>query len=97
MKESTAIMILGDDWGAGIKAFQQFAEKDKSLGFKLSLLDNVVYSQEDTKKIALLPSKAELMAKIIGQFKTPMSKITYSMKYNMQKFTYILAQKSKTN
>lgn len=95
LKDSTAILLLSDDWGAGVKAFYQFSEKDKTLSFKLALLDHVLYSQEETKRIATLPSREELIAKIIGQTKSPLTKLTYVMKFHMQKITYILSEKSK--
>lgn len=98
MKENTAVLVFGEDWGTGIKVFYEFSKKDTSVDFKLALLDDVIYPKEAVTRIAELPRKEELVAKLIGQLKTPMSKLVYAMKYNSQKFTYILSQKSqKTN
>lgn len=97
LTQSTAVLTFGGDWSNGVKSFYEFIQKDKSMAFKMSLLDDKLYSGEETLRIASLPSKAELMAKIIGQLKTPVSKLTFSMKYNMQKFTYILSEKGKKN
>lgn len=95
LKENTAVLVLGDDWGAGIKVFHEFSKKDSTVDFKLAILDKVIYPKEEVTRIAELPSKEQLVAKLIGQLKTPMTKLVYAMKYNSQKFTYILSQKSK--
>lgn len=95
LKENSALLILGEEWNKGLSAFYNFAKKEQSLSFKLGLLDKSVYLSEDLKKIAQLPPKDQLIAKIIGSMKTPVSKFNYSIKFNMQKFVYILSEKSK--
>ena len=70
-------------------------KKDSSLSFKLSLLDNSIYDAEKTAQIAQLPSKDELLGKIIGSMKSPISKFVYTLKFNTNKFVYILRAKSK--
>jgi len=44
--------------------------------------------------MAELPSKEELLGKIIGSMKSPMSKFVYALKFNTNKLVYILKQKS---
>lgn len=95
LKENSAVLMLDGDWSNGLNAFYHFAKAEKSLSFKFGTLDKALYSQSDVERIAELPSKDQLMAKIIGSMKNPMSKLVYSMKYNSQKFVYVLQQKSK--
>lgn len=95
LKDNSALLLLGKDWSKGLSAFHKFSDKEKSLSFKIGVLDNQVYQTQDLIKIALLPSKEELIAKVIGSMKTPISKLNFSLRFNMQKFVYIINQKSK--
>ena len=94
MKESSAMVFLDQAWDTGLKSFWNFAQEDKTLSFKLSLLDKSLYSQAETEKIAKLPGRTELLGKIIGSMKSPMSKFVYAMKFNTNKFVYILKAKT---
>lgn len=95
LKDNSALLLLGKDWSKGLSAFHKFSDKEKSLSFKIGVLDNQVYQTQDLIKIAQLPSKEELIAKVIGSMKTPISKLNFSLRFNMQKFVYIISQKSK--
>lgn len=95
LKESTAVLTLGDDYAKGLKAFHTFAKKDATVSFKIGILDNSMYLGEDLQKIAVLPSKAELIAKLIGGLKSPSSKLVYAMKFNISKLTLVLKERAK--
>lgn len=95
LKDNTAFLMLGEDWSRGLSAFYKFIKGEQSLSFKIGFLDNAVYSTADLTKIAQLPGKDQLIAKIIGGMKTPLSNFNYALKFNMQKFVYILSEKSK--
>ncbi|MCR4313262.1 MAG: 50S ribosomal protein L10, partial [Candidatus Roizmanbacteria bacterium] len=94
LKETTALVTLGGNWSEGLKALYQFSKKDSSVSFKFGLLDESLYDTSKTIQIAQLPSKEELLGKIIGSMKSPMSKFVYAFKYNTNKLVYILKQKS---
>ena len=93
LRESSAILTLTSDWSRGLKTFYEFIQKEKTLSFKLALLDNLVYNHEDAEKIAKLPGRDELVAKIIGSLKSPMNKFVFALKYNTNKFVHILKVK----
>ncbi len=90
MKEPSAVISFNKSWDKGLKAFYQFSKKEKTLGFKFGLVDNQIYSAEEISCIADLPSREELLGKIIGSMKSPMTKFIYALKYNTNKFVYIL-------
>lgn len=94
LKEVTAIVTLNSDWSTGLKAFHTFSEKEKSLGFKFGLIDNTPYGSDEIVKIAKLPGKDQLVGKLLGSMKSPTAHFVNAMKFNMQKFVYILSQKS---
>ncbi|NTU46268.1 50S ribosomal protein L10 [Candidatus Roizmanbacteria bacterium] len=95
VKESTAIISLGEEWNSGLSAFQKFAEKEKSLSFKAGFLDNTTYDKTQLERIATLPGKDQLIAKILGGMQSPSTHFVYALKFNMQKFAYILSERSK--
>jgi len=94
LKETTALVTLNDRWSDGLKALYLFSKKDTTLSLKIALLDKNLYNAEKALQIAQLPSREELIGKIIGSMKSPMSKFIYALKYNTNKLVYILKQKS---
>ena len=94
LKETAALVTLGENWNEGLKALYLFSKKDNTISFKFGLLDKSLYDTAKTLQIAQLPSKEELLGKIIGSMKSPMSKFVYALKYNTNKLVYILKQKS---
>jgi len=95
LKETTALVTLGKNWNEGLKALYLFSKKDSSLSFKLGLLDKSLYDTEKTLQIAKLPSREELLSKVIGSMKNSINKFVYALKYNTNKFVYILNTKSR--
>lgn len=95
LKETTAIVSFSKDWSQGVSTFFNYSQKEQSLTFKSGILDNSVYSADDLTKIAKLPPRPQLVAKLIGSMKSPMYSFVYGLKFNMQKFVYILNEKSK--
>lgn len=95
MKETSMMVMLDRSWDAGLKAFYDFSQKEKTLSFKLSFLDNALYDQAETTKIAKLPGRGALIAKMLGSMMAPISKFVYGTKYNTNKLVYILQAKSK--
>ncbi len=95
LKESTAVLTLGEDYAKGLKAFHTFAKKDTTLSFKVGILDKTVYMNAELEKIAILPGKEELIAKLIGGLKSPSSKLVYALKFNITKLTLVLKERAK--
>lgn len=95
MKESTAVITMSGDYSEGLSTFFKFAKKNGTLSFKFGVLDNAVYLGPDLEKIAKLPGKAELIAKLIGGLKSGPYKLTYAMKFNVTKLTLVLKERAK--
>ena len=94
LKNQSAIVSLSADWATGLKAFYNYAKKETTVNFKAGFLDNQYYDQVLLERIAKLPGKDELVAKVIGSMKSPMSQLVCALKFNTNKFVYILKQKS---
>jgi len=95
LKNTTAFLYFKNDWEKGIKSVYDFIQKEKTVEFKSGIVDNCIYESVDLIKIAQLPGRNDLIAKILGGMKNPMNKFTYALKFNTQKLVYILSEKSK--
>ncbi len=95
LKETSALVSFNSDWSAGLSAFFGFSEKEQSLTFKAGILDNNIYKADELVKIAKLPSRPQLTAKLIGAMKSPMFSFVYGIKFNMQKLVYVLNEQAK--
>lgn len=95
LKDSSAILSLGENYSAALSKFFAFAKKEGSLGFKFGILDATLYQGPDLEKIAQLPNRDILLAKVIGGMKSPSSKLVFSLKFNVTKLVHILAERSK--
>jgi large subunit ribosomal protein L10 len=95
LKNQTIVVSLTENWADSLKAFDKFAKTEESLSFKFGFIENSLYEEKGLYALAKLPGKDELIGKLIGTMKNPMSKTVYSLKYNMQKLAYVLAERGK--
>lgn len=93
LQDNSALLTLGEDYMSGLKTFSDFAKNEKTLSFKFGFFDKHLYPGEEVQKISQLPSRDQLIAQIIGSLKSTTTKLIYSMKFNVNKFVYILKQK----
>jgi len=66
-----------DDVTAPARVLNDFAKKNKNLELKGGIIDGELYDVDKIKKIASIPSKDILIAKLLGSFKAPVSNFAY--------------------
>lgn len=66
-----------EDATAPARVLSNFAKTNKALELKAGIVDGVVYDQDMIKKIADIPSKEVLIAKLLGSIKSPLSNLAY--------------------
>lgn len=69
----TAFVFGTGEPNAVAKAVADFAKTHKTLEFKGALVDSQVLDAETIKAIAALPTRDELLAKMLGTMKNPMA------------------------
>jgi len=69
----TAIIFTGEDPVAPAKALTAFAKTHKALELKGGLVENQVVDADGLKVIATLPSREELIAKLLGTMLNPLT------------------------
>lgn len=65
-KESSAFLLLKDDLGGALKAYQDFQKATKKSVIRGGAMEGRLLTEADVKAIADLPSKEQLMAQIAG-------------------------------
>jgi large subunit ribosomal protein L10 len=97
LKGATALITFTKDWSDGLNTLAKFMKTEKTLTFKAAILNNESYDQALLERLAQLPSKNQLAAKLIWSLKSPLQKLIGAIQFNSTKFVYILNQKTKQN
>lgn len=66
LKGSSAFLLVKDDIGSAIKAYQEFQKATKKTELRGGVMEGRLLSEADVKAIGDLPSKEQLIAQIAG-------------------------------
>jgi large subunit ribosomal protein L10 len=76
---------------AGAKVMSEFAKENELFVIKAGAMQGSVMSAKDVKALALLPSREELLAKLMGTMQAPVVKLVRTMNEVPGKFVRTLA------
>jgi large subunit ribosomal protein L10 len=76
---------------AGAKVLSEFARENELFVIKAGAMPNAVMSAKDVKALALLPSREELLAKLMGTMQAPVAKLVRTMNEVPARFVRTLA------
>ena len=76
---------------AGAKVLSEFARENERFVIRGGAMANSVMSDQDVKALALLPSREELLAKLLGTMLAPVAKLARTMNEVPGKFVRTLA------
>ena len=76
---------------AGAKVLSEFAKDNESFVIRGGAMPNAVMSDKDIKALALLPSREELLAKLLGTMQAPAAKLARTLNEVPGKFVRTLA------
>lgn len=79
-KDSSAFLLLQDDIGGAIKAYQDFQKATKKTAIKGAVMEGRALTEEDVKAIGDLPSKEELVGQIAGAINNVATKLAVGIK-----------------
>ncbi len=97
-KESSAFLLLKDDIGGAIKAYQDFQKASKKTAIRGGAMEGRALSEADVKAIGDLPSKEQLMAQIAGAINAVTTKVAVGIKEvpsSLARVTQAIADKDK--
>lgn len=66
-----------EDATAPARVLYTFAKDHKKLELKAGMVEGTLYNKEEVEKLATIPSKEVLIAKLLGSFKAPLSNVAY--------------------
>src|SRR5687767_15099006 len=76
---------------AGAKVLSEFAKENELFVIKAGAMPNSLMSAKDVKALALLPSRDELLAKLMGTMQAPVAKLVRTMNEVPARFVRTLA------
>ena len=82
---------ISQDPVAGAKVLSEFAKENEQFVIKAGAMPNAVMSAQDVKALAQLPSREELLAKLLGTMQAPVTKLVRTMNEVPSKFVRTLA------
>lgn len=82
---------IASDPVAGAKVIAEFAKENELFVIKGGAMANTKMSDKDVKALALLPSREELIAKLMGTMQAPVAKLVRTMNEVPGKFARTLA------
>jgi large subunit ribosomal protein L10 len=91
LKGQTGVLFSFGDSVLPIKALFDFAKKFSSLKIKGAFIDGIYYNDRKVAELSQLPSKSELLSKVLGGFKSPLSSFVYVLGGTKSKFVFALS------
>ena len=82
---------ISQDPVAGAKVLSEFAKENELFVIKAGAMPNAVMSAQDIKALALLPSREELLSKLLGTMQAPVTKLVRTMNEVPSRFVRTLA------
>src|SRR5688500_18244919 len=82
---------ISKDPVAGAKVLAEFAKDNEAFVIKAGAMPNAMMSAKDVKALALLPSREELLSKLLGTMQAPVAKLVRTMNEVPGKFVRTLA------
>ena len=70
---------IAQDPVAGAKVLAEFARDNEQFVIKAGAMLNAVMSAKDVKALALLPTREELLAKLVGTLQAPIAKLVRTL------------------
>ncbi len=91
----TAVVIAGEDATAPAKTIKKVFDKTGTLGLKAALIEGQLYDGKQLNVVASLPSRADLMAGIVGSLQSPVSGIVGSINAVMRDLASLVEEVAK--
>lgn len=90
LEHNTAVAFSAEDPVAPAKILNDFSKDHKALEIKAGVLDGKVIGLDEVKAVAELPSREELLAKLVGSMQTPISGLVNVLQGTIRNFVYTL-------
>ena len=92
LKEETGFVFGFKDEIGTAKTVYQFTKENENLKILGGYLENQAKDVEEIITFAQLPSREELLSKLVGSLSAPVSNFVYALKYNIKGLVYLLTK-----
>jgi large subunit ribosomal protein L10 len=92
MDGPVAVVFGYQDEVAPAKVLAEFAKDHEAVGFYAGVLDGKLINEHAVLELSKLPSKAELLAKLVGSIKSPVSGFVNVLNGNLRGLAQVLNQ-----
>jgi len=89
-KGSVALLLGMGDEVAPAKVFETFRKTHENVSLLGGLFEAKLMSAEDVKTLASLPSKQELLARVVGSISSPLSGLVNVLQGNLRGLVYVV-------
>ena len=86
----TAIAFSYSDPTIPAKVLSKCSKEYDCLDIKGGFIDGLVFSAEQVKEIALIPSRDQLLMQLIGQLQAPIGNFVYCIRSILARFVYVI-------
>lgn len=83
-------LFANSDEVTPLKQLVTFGKQANLLPLKMGLIGQTIFTGDDFNKIANLPPKIELQAKLVSMMMSPLNRLVYGLNFNLQKFVIVL-------
>lgn len=90
LEHNTALAFSAEDPVAPAKILNDFSKDHEALELKAGILDGKVIAVDEVKALAELPSRDELLAKLVGSMQAPISGLVNVLQGTIRNFVYTL-------
>lgn len=90
LEHNTAVAFSAEDPVAPAKILNDFSKDHKALEIKAGILDGKVIALDEVKALAELPSREELLAKLVSSMQAPISGLVNVLQGTIRNFVYTL-------
>lgn len=90
MQGSLAVAISNEDEVTPARILKDFGKKFEQVDFRAGVVEGQLVTVETVRKLASLPSKQELLAKVVGSLKAPISGFTNVLAGNLRGLINVL-------
>ena len=91
LKGEIALVFGYKDEISPSKAVYQLSEENQNLKILGGFLENEFRGAEDFIELAKLPSKEELLARLVGSMSAPVTNFVRALQYNLKGLVYVLS------
>ena len=92
LKGQIALVLGYQDQISIAKILYNFSKENENLKILAGFLENQIVEKEKIIELAKIPSREELLTKLVGVVSSPLSKFTYVLKENIRGLTVVLSK-----